>query len=161
MSKSQFQKDLELSRIFELELLKHVNDVDRFEQSPNNSVFSDYDIKIFKNDGSIETHEVKCDKYCNGYNGYSTNNIAIEYQQFREGIMKKTGISKSKAKYYSIFCLNALDGYELFIIERKKLKEMINNQEFIANKKTSDNSFFVLFQKSKIKNNCIMYKSIW
>jgi hypothetical protein len=155
-----FKKDLEQSRIYELELIKHLKDVDRFEQAPDDIAFYDYDIKIYKTDETIETHEVKCDKYCNGYNGFSSGNIAIEYQQFREGKIKKTGISKSKAKYYSIFCLDSLDGYELFIIERKKLKQMINNQEFIANKKTSDESFFVLFKKSQIKNNSVLYKYI-
>jgi hypothetical protein len=153
-----FKRDLEQSRIYELELLKHLKDVDKYERAPDNIAFSDYDIKIFKTDGKIETYEVKCDKYCNGYNGFSSGNIAIEYQQFREQKMKKSGISKSKAKYYSIFCLDALDGYELFIIERRKLKQMINNQEFVSNKKTSDESFFVLFKKSQIKNNCILYK---
>lgn len=153
-----FYADLNKSRIYELELIKHLNDVDRFEQSPDDIPFHDYDIKVFKTDNTIETFEVKCDLQCNGKN--ISNNIAIEYQQFREGIMKKTGISKSKAKYYAIFCIDDFDGYELFIIDTYKLKTMINNQEFISSKKTFDNSHFVLFKKQQIKNNSIIYKSI-
>ncbi len=153
-----FYADLNKSRIYELELIKHPNDVDRFEQSPDDIAFHDYDLKVFKTDNTIDTYEVKCDLQCNGK--YKTDNIAIEYQQFREGIMKNTGISKSKAKYYAIFCIDDFLSYELFIIERRKLKTMINNQEFISSKKTFDNSYFVLFKKQQIKDNSIMYKSI-
>jgi hypothetical protein len=157
---NKFHQDLEFARVYEIELIKHLENVNRFEQAPD-KVFSDYDMKIFKNDGSIETYEVKCDRICNGYNGYSSNNIAIEYQQFREGIMKKTGISKSKSNYWAIFCLDEFNAYELLIISRKKLIKMINNQEFISKKKSFDNSYFVLFKKQQIKDNCILYKSIY
>jgi hypothetical protein len=156
-----FKNDLLLSQKYELELLKHLQNVERFEQAASDQPFTEYDIKIFMSDGSIKTYEVKCDKFCNGFNGYSTNNIAIEYQQFREGIMKKTGISKSRAKYYAIFCLDSISGYELFIIKRKKLKMMINNKEFIDIKMTKDFSHFVLMTKEQIKDNSIYYKSVW
>lgn len=158
MFKNQFEIDLKFGQKFEEELLKHL-DYDSYEQAPTDKIFKLWDIKIIKN-GKNETYEIKCDKYCNGYNGYSTNNIAIEYQQFREGIMKKTGISKSKSNYYAIFCLDELNGYEFFIIDRRKLKAMINNQEFIEQKKTYDNSYFVLFKKQQIKDNSIIYKYI-
>lgn len=156
---SSFKSDLEQSRIYELELLKHL-EYSSYSQSPDNVAFSNYDIKIIKKDNTIETYEVKVDKYCNGFNGYQSNNIAIEYQQFREGIMKKTGISKSKSDYYAIFCLDEFNGYELFIIDRYILKAMINNQEFFEQKKTYDNSYFVLFKKQQIKDNSIFYKCI-
>lgn len=151
---STFRQDLEKSRIFELELTKHI-DHDRFEQSSADYAFSEYDIKFFMCDGSIETHEVKVD-----YISATTGNIAIEYQQFREGIMKKTGISKSKANYYAIFSPKSIHEYELFVIDRKVLKKMINNQEFFDQKKTYDNSYFVLFKKEQIKAKSILYKNI-
>lgn len=151
---NNFKSDLDFSRIYEIELIKHLDNIDRFEQAPD-MAFSDYDIKIFKTDNTIETYEVKCDRI-----GSRTGNIAIEYQQFRQGIMKKTGISKSKAKYWAIFLIDEFLSYELFIIPRKKLIKMINNQEYFDSKKTYDNSFFVLFKKQQIKINSILYKSM-
>ena len=62
--------------------------------------------------------------------------------------MKPSGISKSKAQFWGIFCPFNNQEYELFVIDRKILKKMINDQEFLMNKKTNDNSFFVLFNNS-------------
>jgi hypothetical protein len=152
---NSFKKDLDQSRIYELELIKHLDDVDRFEQVSEKILFSDYDIKIFKNDGSTETYEIKCDRIA-----YKTGNIAIEYQQFRENKMKKTGISTSKALYWAIFCIDDFNSYDLYIIKRNTLIKMINNQEYITQKKTADNSYFLLFKKDKIKDNCILYKNV-
>lgn len=149
---NKFQQDLQFSRVFEIELIKHLEDVDRFEQVLDHIAFYDYDIKIFKNNGNIETYEVKCDRIA-----YKTGNIAIEY--FNRG--KKSGIQTSKATYYAIFCIDDLNSYELYIIPRKKLIKMINKQEFFMNKKTFDDSHFVLFKKQQIKDNCILYKSIY
>jgi hypothetical protein len=155
---NSFKKDLDQSRIYELELIKHLDDVDRFEQSPDHYAFSDYDMKIFKKDGTNETYEIKCDRICNG--NYKTGNIAIEYQQFRENKMKKTGISTSKSNYWAIFCIDEFNSYDLYVIKRRTLIKMINNQEYITQKKTADNSYFLLFKKDKIKDNCILYKNV-
>ena len=150
-----FKNDLELSRIFELELIKHLGNVERFEQVPSDKAFTEYDIKIFMSDGAEETYEVKCD-----FKSTITKNICIEYQQFRGGVMKKTGISKSKAKYWAIFSPIDINNYELFIITRKRLIKMINNQEYFDQKKTFDQSYIVLFKKDQIKNNSTYYKRV-
>lgn len=151
---NSFKSDLDFSRIYEIELIKHLDNVDRFEQAPDMAYY-DHDIKIFKTDNTIETYEVKCDRIA-----YKTGNIAIEYQQFRSNILKKTGISKSRATYWAIFCIDEFNSYELFIIKRRTLIKMINNQEYITEKKTSDNSYFLLFKKDQIKDNCILYKNV-
>jgi hypothetical protein len=157
---ANFKTDLDFSRIYELRLIENLSGVDRFEQSPSDVSFTPYDIKIFTCENREETYEVKVDRYCNGYNGYKSSNIAIEYKQFRGGVMKPSGISKSKAQFWGIFCPFNNQEYELFVIDRKILKKMINDQEFLMNKKTNDNSFFVLFKKEQIKNKCILYKHI-
>jgi len=151
---SSFKSDLEQSRIYELELLKHL-EYSSYSQSPDNVAFSNYDIKIIKKDNTIETYEVKCDRIAQ-----RSRNIAIEFQQFRNNEMKKTGIQTSKANYYAIFCIGEFNSYDLYIISRKKLIKMINNQEYFDTKKTFDNSYFVLFKKQQIKDNSILFKSV-
>jgi hypothetical protein len=151
---SSFKSDLEQSRIYELELLKHL-EYSSYSQSPDNVAFSNYDIKIIKKDNTIETYEVKCDRIAQ-----RSGNIAIEFQQFRNNEMKKTGIQSSKANFYAIFCIGEFNSYDLYIISRKKLIKMINNQEYFDTKKTFDNSYFVLFKKQQIKDNSILFKSV-
>lgn len=148
---NKFQNDLNFSRYYELELLKHVT-YNTYVQAPD-EVFYDYDIKVYLDDKTEITYEVKSDRWAN-----KTGNICIEYQRTSG---KKSGISTSKATNYAIFCIDDLGGYELFIIPRKTLKQMINNQEFIANKQTNDGSCFVLFKKNQIKTKAILHKSIY
>jgi hypothetical protein len=147
-----FKEDLEFSNKYELELLNHL-EYDKFEQVPNDISFSDYDIKTYLNNQET-SYEVKVDRICNIKN---SGNLAIEY----ECNNKKSGISTSKANYWALFAPFSYGGYELFIIARKKLIKMINNNEYIDNKKTLSGSEFVLFKKEQIKKNSIIYKTIY
>jgi len=145
-----FQKDLEFGRYYEIEFMKHIEH-DRFEQSPDDQKFSEYDLKVFHND-KITTYEIKADKQA-----LQTNNLCIEYQNRNGG---KSGISASRADYYIFMCLDPISGYTIYKIPRKELIKMINRQEFDKQIIVKDSgNKCVLFNLNKFKK--YLYKVIY
>lgn len=114
---NKFIQDLANGQKYELELLNHIP-YKTYEQAEG--VFYDWDIKIYKKNGTKSTYEVKSDRLIN-----KTGNICIEYMCYN----KLSGISKSKAKYWAIFELKD-DLYTLYKIPRKILIEYIQNKKY-------------------------------
>jgi hypothetical protein len=116
-----FKADLEFGEKYQVELLKHLPEYEKYEMAEG--YFKDYDLKIYKKKGLelIEkTYEVKADRF-----GYKTGNICIEHKCSN----KPSGINTTTANYWAIFIVNH-DEYELYIIPTKRIITKIENKEF-------------------------------
>jgi len=123
-----FKADLEFGEKYQVELLKHIQEYEKFEMSQG--YFKEYDLKIYKKKGLelIEkTYEVKADRF-----GYMTGNLAIEYMSSN----KPSGIQTTTATYWAIFLVNK-DQYELFIIPTKRIRIKIEKEEYKMKKKVA------------------------
>lgn len=148
MSYNKFYNDLKTGQYYELQLLNHIKHK-TYQQSKGN--FKDYDIMVYKNNGSKSSYEVKADKMIN-----ITGNICIEYYCRN----KPSGITTSTAKYWAIFeCKD--DKYTLYKIPRKILNKFIENKQYFKDVNGGDNmaSKLYLFKKNLFKDY-IIYSDI-
>ena len=144
----KFLTDLKFGQLYEKKLLEHIPHKS-YEMSEG--CFLDYDVKVFKNNGSISTYEVKADKQINIY-----GNICIEYQCRN----KPSGITTSTAKYWAIFEVKD-DNYALYKIPTKIIREYIENKKYHRDTKGGDDmaSKLYLFKKGLFKDY-IIYNSL-
>lgn len=141
---NKFYKDLQTGLFYETELMKHIKHKS-YEQSQGN--FKEYDLKVYKKNGSISTYEVKSDKQINIY-----GNICIEYKCKN----KPSGISTSTAKYWAIFEPKGAY-YTLYKIPTKILIDSIEKKLYKRECKGGDNmaSDLYLFDKNLFKDYII------
>lgn len=133
---NKFYQDLQTGQYYEIELMKFIK-YKEYEQSQGN--FKEYDLKVFKKNGSTSTYEVKADKMIN-----ITGNICIEYMCRN----KPSGINTSTAKYWAIFECKGMN-YTIYKIPRKILMEYIENKKYFKDVNGGDNmaSKLYLFKK--------------
>ena len=145
---NKFYGDLQTGLFYETELMKYIKHKN-YEQSQGN--FKEYDLKVFKKNGSISTYEVKADKMIN-----LTGNICIEYMCRN----KPSGISTSTAKYWAIFECKGMN-YTIYKIPRKILMEYIENKIYFKDVCGGDDmaSKLYLFKKDLFKDY-IIYSNI-
>lgn len=145
---NKFYKDLQTGLFYETELMKHIKHKS-YEQSQGN--FKEYDLKVYKKNGSTSTYEVKADKMIN-----ITGNICIEYMCRN----KPSGISTSTAKYWTIFECKDMN-YTIYKIPRKFLIYCIENKKYFKDCNGGDNmaSKLYLFKKDLFKDY-IIYSNI-
>lgn len=141
-----FKQDLEFGNKWEDIFLSHI-DYDEFEKAPAEK-FTLWDIKTIKN-GITTTWEIKTDR-----RSHLTKNVCIEFESYGS----KSGIQTSKANNWVYISLDDLGGYDIYIIPRKQLIKMCNNQEYKRIGKTINSNFF-LFDIDLFKK--YLYKSVW
>lgn len=131
---NKFISDLKFGNFYELKLLEHI-DYDEYKISEGN--FKPYDLKILKDNKYIR-YEVKADRLA-----YKTGNIAIEFQ-YND---KNSGITLTRAKYYSYFIVKPDNSYELYIVPVKIIKQLIQDKKYkkIVNGGDSYSSKMYLF----------------
>lgn len=141
---TKFYEDLKTGEYYEMELLNHIPHKSYKKMEGN---FKEYDLIIYKNNGTNSTYEVKSDKQINIY-----GNICIEYMCKN----KLSGISTSTAKYWAIF--EVKDGlYTLYKIPSKIIKKFINKKLYKRDCIGGDNkaSKLYLFDKLLFKDYII------
>lgn len=145
---NKFQNDLQTGLFYELQLMKHIP-YKTYEKKEG--YFKEYDIIVYKKNGSKSTYEVKSDKQINIY-----GNICIEYKCKN----KPSGISTSTAKYWAIFEPKGTS-YALYKIPTKILIDSIEKKLYRRNCKGGDNmmSDLYLFDKNLFKDY-IIYSNI-
>ncbi len=145
---NKFIKDLNTGLFYEHELLKHIS---HKSYEKKEGYFKEYDIIVYKKNGSKSTYEVKSDKQINIY-----GNICIEYMCKN----KLSGISTSTAKYWAIFEPKN-DLYTLYKIPTKFIVDCIEKNLYKRKCKGGDNmaSDLYLFDKSIFKDY-IIYNNI-
>ncbi len=146
---NQFEKDLELGRIYEAEWLKYV-EYDTYEQAPSDRAFTDWDIKTIK-DNENTTFEIKVDRI-----SYKYGNLAIEFERTSG---KKSGINVTRADFWIHFALDGKGGYTVFKFPRRELKQMIRDGLYKDVKETWDGSRFVLMEMKNLKR--YVYKVVY
>jgi hypothetical protein len=144
----KFNEQLKKGEKYEIELLKHIP---HLKYQKMNGNFKPFDLKIYHQNKRYNTYEVKTD-----YQIHLYGNIVIEY----ECNNKPSGITTSTARYWAIF--ETFDeGYNLYVIPRKKINEYINNNKYHSNKNGGDRmaSKLYLFKKDLFKDY-IIYTNI-
>ena len=141
---NKFLRDLQNGQFYELELLKHIPYKTYIRPD---GYFKDYDVLVYKKNGSKSTYEVKSDKQINIY-----GNICIEYMCKN----KPSGISTSKAKYWAIFEPKG-DLYTLYKIPKKIIMDSIEKKLYKRECKGGDYmaSQLYLFDKNLFKDYII------
>lgn len=145
---SKFYEDLATGERYEYLLLNHIK---HKSYKKMEGYFKEYDIIIYKKNGTKSTYEVKSDKQINIY-----GNICIEYECYD----KPSGISTSTAKYWAIFEVKG-DKYTLYKIPRKTLLKDIENKKYKRDCAGGENyaSKLYLFDKNLYKDY-IIFSSI-
>jgi hypothetical protein len=145
---NKFQSDLLFGQRYERILMNHIPYRSFVIE---NGYFPDYDVKVYKKNGSKSTYEVKADRQINIY-----SNICIEYMCNN----KPSGISTSKAKYWAIFEPKG-ENYILYKIPSKIIRKYIEEQKYFKNVIGGDNkaSKLYLFKKDLFKDY-IIYNDI-
>lgn len=145
---NKFRQDLENGERYELLLLKHLPH-EKFDKPKG--CFKEYDVMVYKKNGTKSSYEVKSDKQINLY-----GNICIEYMCYN----KPSGISTSTAKYWAIFEVKD-EYYRLYKIPRKFIVDCIEKKIYHRECKGGDNkaSKLYLFDKH-IFDDYIIYDNI-
>ncbi len=145
---SKFLIDLATGHKYEELLLKHIPFKSYIRPE---GYFKEYDLMVYKKNGSKSSYEVKADKQINIY-----GNICIEYQCRN----KPSGITTSTAKYWAIYEVKD-DKYALYKIPSKIIREYINKKLYHRDTIGGDYkaSKLYLFKKDLFKDY-IIYNDI-
>lgn len=142
---NRYNKDYELSRQKEIEFEGVLNYYGlKTENTSALNEFPDYDISATGKTGDISTYELK-------YNSaYSTGNVVIELKKFINEKSVASGLSATKATYYT-FCFES-DG-NFYVMKTDVLRDMVEKKQYI-NLVNKNNYLLAIFTKESIISKC-------